>query len=253
MPGLFSLENRIALVTGGGRGLGKGIALALAEAGADLALVARTKTELDHTVNEILSIGRRAIPFITDIGSVPDIKKMVENVVSKYGQIDILVNAAGMNIGKPVLKVTETDWDAIISVNLKGAFFTAQSVAEVMIPRKKGKIINIASLTSEIGVPYLCVYGASKGGITQMTKGMAVEWARFNINVNAIGPGFFQTALTAPLFENETALTQLKKRIPFGRTGIPGDLAGAVVFLAADASDYVTGQTIYVDGGWLAC
>ncbi|MCL6447339.1 MAG: glucose 1-dehydrogenase [Armatimonadetes bacterium] len=248
----FSLKGKIALVTGGSRGLGKAMALALAKAGADLAVAARTEPELKQTVGEISSLGRQAAAFRVDVASVPQIHRMIQEVVLKFGRLDILVNAAGMNIRKPVLDVTEGEWDLLLSVNLKSAFFAAQAAAKVMIPRGRGKIINVASLTSKIGLPNICMYGASKGGIAQMTRGMAVEWARYNINVNAIGPGYFKTAMTAPLFKNEETATQLKNRIPLGRTGIPEDLAGATVFLASEASDYITGQIIYVDGGWLA-
>jgi len=248
----FSLKGKIALVTGGGRGLGKGMALALAGAGADVAVAARTEEELAQTVKEIQAMGRRAVGFKLDVTRVPDIQDTVARVASEIGGLDILVNGAGMNIRKPVLEATEADWDFLMAVNLKGAFFTAQAAARIMLPRGKGKIINIASLTSEIGLPNICMYGVSKGGISQMTKGMAVEWARYNINVNAIGPGYFKTAMTTPLFENKESVAGLEKRIPFGRTGLPEDLAGAVVFLASEASDYITGQTIYVDGGWLA-
>lgn len=248
----FSLKGKIALVTGGGRGLGKGMALALAGAGADVALAARTEEELVQAVKEIQAMGRRAVGFKLDVTRVPDIQDTVARVASEIGGLDILVNGAGMNIRKPVLEATEADWDFLMAVNLKGAFFTAQAAARVMLPRGKGKIINIASLTSEIGLPNICMYGVSKGGISQMTKGMAVEWACYNINVNAIGPGYFKTAMTTPLFENQESVAGLEKRIPFGRTGLPEDLAGAVVFLASESSDYITGQTIYVDGGWLA-
>lgn len=249
----FSLEGKVALVIGGGRGLGKGIAIAVAGAGADVAVAARTEAEIEQTVREILPLGRRAAPFRVDVASVSEVRAMVEKVASEFGRIDILVNGAGMNIRKPALKVSEADWELLMGVNLKGAFFAAQAVANVMIPQGKGKIINIASLTSEIGIPNICVYGASKGGIAQMTRCMAVEWAHYNINVNAIGPGYFRTAMTAPLFTNEEWLVQAKKRIPLGRMGIPEDLAGTAVFLASEASDYITGQIIYVDGGWLAC
>lgn len=248
----FSLQGKVALVTGGGRGLGKGMALALAGAGADVAVAARTEKELAGTVDEITALGRRAAGFRVDVLNIPGIRQMVDRVVAEFGRIDVLVNGAGMNIRKPVIEVAEEDWDYLMGVNLKGAFFTAQAAARVMIPRGQGKIINLASLTSEIGLPNICIYGASKGGVSQMTKGMAVEWAPNGINVNAIGPGYFKTAMTAPLFSNEESVSGLVRRIPQGRTGIPEDLAGATVFLASAASDYITGQTIYVDGGWLS-
>lgn len=248
----FSLQGRVALVTGGGRGLGKAMALALAGAGADIAVAARTESELMQTVKEIREIGRRAEGFRVDVSNVGDVREMVEKVAQTFGGLDILVNAAGMNIRKPVLEFTEEDWDRLMNVNLKGAFFVAQAAAKKMIERGKGKIINVASLTSMIGIANICIYGASKGGVASMTKAMAVELAPFGINVNAIGPGYFRTAMTAPAFENKELLSWMKSRIPIGRTGVPEDLAGATVFLASDASDYVTGQIIFVDGGWLA-
>ncbi|MHB1042616.1 MAG: glucose 1-dehydrogenase [Eubacteriales bacterium] len=248
----FSLQGKVALVTGGGRGIGKAMALALAGAGADVAVAARTEKELNGTVQEIIALGRQAAAFRVDVRNVAGIHQMVKRVIVEFGRIDVLVNGAGMNIRKPVVEVMEEDWDLLIGVNLKGAFFMAQAVARVMIPRREGKIINIASLTSEIGLPNICMYGASKGGVSQMTKGMAVEWAPYGINVNAIGPGYFKTAMTAPAFASEESVGWMIGRIPQGRTGVPEDLAGATVFLASEASDYITGHILYVDGGWLA-
>lgn len=248
----FSLHGKVALVTGGGRGLGKAMALALAGAGADVAVAARTESEIEQTVKEIRELGRRAEGFKVDVASVKDVQEMVDRVCQVFGGLDILVNAAGMNIRKPFLEFTAEDWEHLIGVNLKGTFFASQAAARKMIGRGKGKIINVASLTSVIGIANISVYGASKGGVASLTRAMAVELAPYGINVNAIGPGYFKTAMTAPAFENKDFVSWVNSRIPLGRTGIPEDLAGATVFLASSASDYITGQVIFVDGGWLA-
>lgn len=253
MAEMFSLKGKTALITGGGRGLGKSMAIALAAAGADVAVASRTGQQLKDTVEELKNYGVRATNYAVDVTKLADIDKLVTDFVNEFGKIDILVNGAGMNIRKPVIDVTEEDWDYLMAVNLKSAFFVSQAVAKAMIPKKSGKIINLASLTSVIGLPNICMYGASKGGISQLTKGMAVEWAQYNIQVNAIGPGYFKTAMTAALFEKQESVKALINRIPIGRIGVGEDLFGATVFLASDASNYITGQTIYVDGGWLAC
>ncbi|WP_366922230.1 glucose 1-dehydrogenase [Metallumcola ferriviriculae] len=246
------LDEKVALVVGGGRGLGKGMAEALAQAGADVAIAARTWDQLESTAEELEKFGIRALPVTVEMQSLRTIQEMVDKVVNHYGQLDILVNASGMNIRKPVTEVNESDWEQLMAVNLKGPFFCCQAAAKVMIEQGKGKIINTASLTSELGFPNMSMYGISKGGISQMTKAMAVEWAPFKINVNAVGPGYYRTQMTAPLFNNPDKLQGLLDRIPQNRTGLPQDLAGAVILLASQAGDYITGQTIYVDGGWLA-
>lgn len=248
----MKLEGKVAVVTGGSRGLGRGMALALAEAGADVAVASRTLSTLKEVSQEIEGKGRRSLAVELDVCNLPTIDQMVKKVVDEFGRIDILVNNAGMNIRKPTVQVTEEDWDKIISTNLKGAFFCAQAVGKVMIRQKRGKIINIGSLTSKVALPNMAPYAATRGGILQLTKTLAVEWAKYNINVNAIGPGYFKTAQTAPLFTDKRWVEEILKKIPLGRTGLPEDLGGTVVFLASDASDYITGQIIFVDGGWLA-
>ncbi len=177
---------------------------------------------------------------------------MIKDTLDEFGRIDILVNNAGTVIRKPSLEITEEDWDKVVNTILKASFFCAQAAAKVMIKQKKGKIINIGSLTSVRGLPGIIPYVASRGGILQLTKGLAVEWAPYKINVNAIGPGYFKTQQTAPLFADREWVKKTVARIPLGRTGIPQDLAGVVVFLASEASDYITGQMIFIDGGWLA-
>lgn len=248
----LSLEGKTALVTGASRGLGKGIALALAEAGANLALAARSIEPLKETAKAAREMGREAQPLVMDAANLSEVEAAVRKTVERFGRLDILVNAAGTQVRKPALEITEEDWDKVLSINLKAVFFCCQAAGRVMIPQGKGKIINFASLTSVLGIPNICAYGASKGGISQMTKGLAVEWAKYHINVNCLGPGYFRTELTAAVFDDPERRAVILSRIPLGRSGLPEDLAGAAIFLASDASDYVTGQTIFVDGGWLS-
>ncbi|MQY60130.1 MAG: glucose 1-dehydrogenase [Clostridia bacterium] len=248
----MDLTGKVALVTGGSRGLGRGMALALAEAGADVAIASRTLSALEKTAEQIRQGGSRSLPLPIDVSRVDQINKMIKDTLDEFGRIDILVNNAGTVIRKPSLEITEADWDKVVNTILKASFFCAQAAAKAMIKQKKGKIINIGSLTSVRGLPRIIPYVASRGGILQLTKGLAVEWAPYNINVNAIGPGYFKTQQTAPLFADKEWVKKTVARIPLGRTGIPQDLAGVVVFLASEASDYITGQMIFVDGGWLA-
>ncbi|WP_028391994.1 SDR family NAD(P)-dependent oxidoreductase [Bacillus cihuensis] len=249
---LFDLSGKTALVTGGGRGIGKSIALALAEAGANVAITSRTEIELVETSNNITSFSRNAYYAAVDARNSEDIKGFVQDIVNQEGKIDILVNGAGANKRQPFLEVTEEDWDFVMGINLKTALFTSQAVIPYMQEQKYGKIINIASLTSEIAFANMSVYAASKGGISQLTKALAVEFADYGILVNAIGPGYFKTEMTKSVFEDDGKVAWMKSRIPLKRTGEVEDLQGSAVFLASHASDYVTGQTIYVDGGWLS-
>lgn len=248
----FSLGGRVALVTGGGRGLGRGVALGLAKAGADVAVLAQTRSELAETVSSIRELERRAIAIEASVTDRLLIDKAVRQVVDELGRLDILVNAAGIQLRKPALDVTEDDWDRIFAVNLRGVFFSCQAAARAMIVNGGGRIINITSLTAVIGLPLIAPYVASRGGVSQLTKALAVEWAQHGIRVNAIGPGRFRTSMTEELFLDAEVRNSFMRLIPQNRAGTPEDLAGAAVFLASDASSYVTGQTIYVDGGWLA-
>lgn len=248
----MNLERKVATVTGGSRGLGRGMALALAEAGADVVVTSRTLPALEKVANEIRALGRKSLAIECDVSNVEDIRRMVQLAKDEMGRIDILVNNAGTIVRREALELGEEDWDPVINTILKGSFFCAQAVARVMIQQKKGKIINIGSLTSKIGIPGRIAYVASRGGILQLTKALAVEWAKYNINVNAIGPGYYETQQTAPLFADKAWTERALKKIPLGRFGTAEDLAGAVVFLSSDASDYITGQMIFVDGGWLA-
>ncbi|RMF86755.1 MAG: glucose 1-dehydrogenase, partial [Nitrospinota bacterium] len=239
MHHLFDLTGKVALVTGGGRGLGRGMALALAGAGADLVLVSRTASELEAVAAEARKLGRRALPVPLDLTVPGNIDRMVQAALEEFGKIDILVNNAGTNVRKPALEITAEEWERVVALNLRAAFFVAQAVGRTMIERRQGKIINTASLTSEIGIANVSVYGCTKGGIRQMTRALALEWAPYHINVNAIGPGYFKTSMTRAVFEDPERRRWIESRIPWGRTGTPDDLAGAVIFLAAPASDYI--------------
>jgi 2-deoxy-D-gluconate 3-dehydrogenase len=228
------------------------MALALAAAGASVAVAARTRSQLVETAAEIERLGRRALAVVADVRDPASVAAMVGEVVRKFGRLDVLVNAAGVNRRVPSLELTPKVWDEVVDTNLKGTFFASQAAAQAMLERGGGKIINIASLASELGLPGRVPYTAAKSGVLGLTRALAVEWAPHNIQVNAIGPGYFRTEMTEPLFRDAEWMKGLLSRIPAGRAGLPEDLAGAVVFLASRASDYITGQIIYVDGGFLA-
>jgi NAD(P)-dependent dehydrogenase (short-subunit alcohol dehydrogenase family) len=250
MPSL-RIDGRVALVTGGGRGLGLGMALALAHAGADVALAARTRSELEVAAELVRATGREALVVPTDVAQVAEVDAMVDAVGEHFGRIDVLVNAAGVNVRKPSSEFTEAEWDRVLAVNLKGAFFACQAAARWMRRGGGGKIVNLGSLSFEIVVPNIGLYAISKGGMRQMTRALAVEWAIDGINVNAIAPGRFWTAMTDAVFSDPELFDSAVSVIPLRRPGVPADLAGATVLLASDASNYITGQTIVIDGGWL--
>ena len=255
LKSFFGLEGKIALVTGGGRGLGRAMALALGQAGADLALVSRTKEELREVSEKIrfLDPNRKVLAVPADLALSDEIPRLVDNVLAEFGRIDILVNNAGRNIRGPAENVALEDWDAVVDLNLKSAFVMAQAVGRVMIRQGYGKIINTASLTSFIGFPNMVAYCASRGGVAQMTKALAVEWAKYGVRVNAVAPGYFMTKQTEPLFQDPERKEWILSKIPMGRSGdAEKDLSGVVVFLASPASDYITGQIVISDGGWMA-
>lgn len=248
----LSLKGKVAVVVGGARGLGQGIAQGLAEAGADVVVASRTLSEGEAAARELSALGSRSIALAVDVSSVADINRMFDQVVEKFGRVDILVNSAGINIRKPVVEITEEDWEKLMAVQLKGVFFACQRAAKIMMNQGGGKIINMGSLTCvEFTNPNIVLYGTAKSGVLGLTRGLAKEFAPYKINVNAIGPGWYKTKMTEAVFSDEANVARLTSRIPLGRTGVPSDLAGAVVFLASSASDYITGQIIYVDGGWL--
>ena len=244
----FSLKGKVALVTGGNRGLGRAIALALAEAGANVAIVSRTGEGLTDAAEEIRALGAQSMLLTGDVAVPSEAKRIVQAVADRFGRLDVLVNAAGVNRRIPSLEVSESDWDWILGVNL---FFMCQAAGEVMISQRKGSLINIASLLSEIGIPTLAPYAASKAGVVGLTRVLAAEWGPYGVRVNAIGPGYFRTRMTEKLFADQAWVERLLIQVPLGRPGDPQDLAGIAVFLASDASSYLTGQVIYVDGGYL--
>ena len=245
----FDLTGRVAIVTGTSRGLGQYLGRALARAGADLVITSRDAAALAPFQREIESLGRRALPLALDVRDHGSIQRAVAAAVAHYGQIDVLVNNAGCNVRKPALDVTWDDWNLVLDTNLRGTFFVAQAVARHMIARKYGRIINIGSVTSVAGYAGLGPYGASRGGVKQLTMSLADDWGVHGITVNCLAPGWFKTAQNAVMYENKEWVEYLCDRIPLKRPGQPQDLDGAVVFLASEASGYVTGQTLLVDGG----
>jgi gluconate 5-dehydrogenase len=246
---LFDLHGRVAVVTGASRGLGQYFARALARAGADLVLTSRTAESLAPFQREIEALGRRVLPLPLDVRDPQSITAMATRAAEHFGRIDILVNNAGCNVRKPALEVTWEDWNLILDTNLRGTFFVAQAVARHMIPRRYGRIINIGSVTCVAGYAGLAPYGASRGGVKQLTMSLADDWGPHGITVNCLAPGWFKTAQNALMYENQEWVDYLCDRIPLKRPGRPNDLDGAVVFLASEASEYITAQTLLVDGG----
>ena len=246
---LFDLTGKTAIVTGTSRGLGQEFARSLAKAGADLVLTSRNRASLSAFESEIQSLGRRAVSFELDVRYQHSIEAMVGAAESAFGHLDILVNNAGFNIRKPALEVTWEDWNIILDTNLRGSFFMAQAVARRMINAKYGRIINIGSVTSVAGYAGLAPYGASRGGIRQLTMSLADDWGKHGITVNCLAPGWFHTEQNKALYEDKEWVNYLCERIPARRPGEPNDLDGAIVFLASESSRYITGQTILVDGG----
>ncbi|MFQ6036005.1 MAG: SDR family NAD(P)-dependent oxidoreductase [Sedimentisphaerales bacterium] len=250
MEKLFDLSGKVAIVTGTSRGLGQYFARALAKAGADLVITSRDLSRLTKFEQEIESLGRKALPVQLDVLSQSDIENMVRETIKEYGKIDILVNNAGLNIRHPSAEFPWEDWDTVLDTNLKGAFFCAQAVAKEMIKRKYGRIINVGSCTCVFGMEGIAPYTASRTGILGVTRSLAAEWGKYGITVNVLAPGWFKTAQNAVLYENKEWVDYITSRIPLNRPGQPNDLDGAVVFLASDASAYITGQIILVDGGF---
>lgn len=247
---LFGLNGKVAIVTGASRGIGKEVAIALAKAGSDLALIARNEEELDVVAEEIRKLGRKALSVPMDLLEIGLMDERIQQIHQYFGKIDILVNNAGINIPKPALDVTEEDWDKVLDINLKSTFFLCKSVAKYMIPNNKGKIINMSSQMAFVGYYKRSAYSSSKGGLLQMTKALAIEWSKYNINVNSIAPTFIETPMTKPMFEDKAFLEDVLNRIPLGRLGKIEDLFGALLYLSGSSSDMVTGHTVIVDGGW---
>ena len=246
---LFDLKGQTAIVTGTSRGLGQYFARALAKAGADLVLTSRRRESLLSFEKEIKSLGRTVISLELDVRDQESIHRMVEAAEGAFGHVEILVNNAGCNVRKPAVDITWDDWNLVLDTNLRGSFFVAQAVARRMIPRHYGRIINIGSVTSVAGYAGLGPYGASRGGIRQLTMSLADDWGKYGITVNCLAPGWFRTEQNKVLYENKEWVDYLCDRIPVKRPGEPHDLDGSVIFLAAESSRYVTGQTLLVDGG----
>lgn len=248
----LDVQGKIALVTGGSKGIGLAMAQALAAYGADLVLTSRNLDECEQAAQSLREMGRRALACRGDVTIPSEVQAVVDQALKEFGRIDILINNAGMNVRKPVIEYTESEWDQVLNTNLKGVFLAAQAVGKVMIQQKKGKVINISSILGTIGMPWQVAYASSKGGINQMTKVLALEWAEHNIQVNAIAPTYIRTPMTASWLSDPERYQKILDSTPLGRVGENADLAGPVVFLASEASNYITGQVLHIDGGWTA-
>lgn len=246
------LSGQVALITGAGNGIGKECALRMAESGAAVVLADIAPSALEQVKEEIAAMNGQAISFLCDITKISDVRQMMNMVSQELGRLDILVNSAGINIQQKAEEVTEEAWDKVMNLNVKGLFFCCQAAGQVMIPQKKGKIINITSAMALVGYYRRSAYCASKGAVSQLAKVLAVEWAPYNITVNNVAPTFIKTPFTEPMFQEPGFLDDVISRIPLGRVGDPGDVVGAVLYLASDTADLVTGTTIVVDGGWVA-
>ncbi|GGC99125.1 SDR family NAD(P)-dependent oxidoreductase [Pontibacillus salipaludis] len=244
----FNLEGKLAAVTGATKGIGYAIAMAYAEAGADIIVISRTEEDVHTVCKEIEQIGRIAYPIV---GNVQNYKEIINQIkeTTPYQDIHIWVNNAGVNIRSEAFNVTESEWDQIIQTNMKSAFFLAQFAGEQMKKRGEGKVVNVSSVAGHVALRTGVVYGMTKAALIQMTKTLSLEWGKHNIHVNAIGPWYFPTSLTEKLLEDEQYVKEIKERTPMGRVGELKELAGAAVFLASEGSNYMTGQTLFIDGG----
>ena len=252
LPELFSLQDRVALVTGASGGIGGALAEGLAGAGARVALSGRSQANLHDLVDRIAARGGEAAIFPADLRDTEAIPDLARAVIETYGRIDVLVNCAGMNVRRPIAEVTPAIYRQIMATNLDSAFFLSQAVLPAMVAQGGGKIINIGSLTVSVGLAQVSVYGMTKSALAQLTKTMAIEWAPHNVQVNCLCPGFIATELTKPLWDDPERHRWILDRLPIKRPGTPADLVGMAICLASRASDYMTGQTVYVDGGFLA-
>lgn len=254
MAGLFDLTNKVAVVTGASSGLGVQFAKALARQGANVALVARRVDRLNDVRKELEDLGVKSLAVKCDVSNVDEIKSAVKEIVDYFGTIDILVNNAGVGTAEPAETQSDDTWEWVMNVNLNGVYYFAREVGKIMIEKKYGKIINIGSIHSTVAMPGLPIsaYCTSKGGVEMMTKALANEWAKYNITVNAIGPAYFPSEMTGDILKDEGFAQVIKTYCPMGRPGRDGELDGAVIYFASDASSYTTGQLLSVDGGWTA-
>lgn len=252
MNDLFSVKGKNVLITGSTRGLGRGLAEGFAAAGATVIINGRISEKVEEVVEVIHRTGCKAEGYAFDVSDQAAVKNAVTKMEREVGPIDVLINNAGIQRRAPLEKLTYEDWKTVIDINLNSVFVVSQCVAAKMIERKRGKIINITSLNAEMARPSIGNYCASKGGLKMLTKSMATEWGRYNIQTNAIGPGYFITDLTRKLVDDAEFDAWVKNEIPLGRWGLPEELIGAAIFLASNASNYVNGHTLYVDGGWQA-
>ncbi|WP_257985515.1 SDR family NAD(P)-dependent oxidoreductase [Bacillus sp. V5-8f] len=253
MTSLFNLDGKTAIVTGAGRGIGKSIAIGLAEAGANVVLCSRTQSELEEVSGEIQKMGRKTLIIPCDVTKPDQIQDVVYQTKNHFDSIDILINNAGLTIKRPAEEYTLEDWNQIIAVNLTGVFLFAQYTGREMIKQRSGRIINISSVASTTALRSSIAYCASKGGVNMLTKTLSLEWAPYGIHVNGIAPSYIETQLVKNIKEARKGFAeQVEARTPLGRMGHPNELVGASIFLASDAATYITGETIFVDGGWVA-
>lgn len=248
----YDLSGRVAMVTGGGRGIGKAIALGLAQCGAKLVLTSRTKEELEKVASEIKENGGEAMPLVTDLMESDQINALVEATMKAHGRVDILINNAARSFLRPLMDLREDGWDKIFNVNCKAAFLLSRAVAKIMGEQGGGRIVNITTVGAVRGGAGMGVYHASKAALSMLTKCMAVEWAPLNVNVNAVGPGLTKTAFSQPIWSNPSLEQMITTRVPKGRLAEPEEIVGAVLFLCSEDSSFITGESIYVDGGALA-
>jgi len=252
MGNLFDLGGQVALITGASRGLGRSIATGLAEAGADLVITSRTLRDVELVARDLAPTCRRVVPLQMEVTRADDVEATVERAVASMGKIDILVNNAGINIRKPVLELTEDDWDQTLDTNLKGCFLVSKAVGRHMLLRQQGSVVNVASMMATVVHAERGAYASSKGGVVQLTRVLAVEWAASGVRANAICPGPFLTELNKAILDDPEKVKYFMDRLPMKRFGKPEELVGSVIFLASKASSYITGTTVYIDGGWTA-
>jgi NAD(P)-dependent dehydrogenase (short-subunit alcohol dehydrogenase family) len=252
MAQLFDLTGKVALITGASRGLGRAIAGGLAEAGADLVITSRHLPDVERVASELAVGGRKVFALQVDVTRASEVDDAVARAIAAMGRLDILVNNAGINIRKPALELTEGDWDQTLDTNLKGCFLVARAVGRHMLARQAGSVVNIASMMASVVHAERAAYASSKGGLVQLTRVLAVEWAPYNVRVNAICPGPFLTDLNKVILNDPEKVKYFMDRLPMKRFGKPEELIGSVIFLVSEASSYITGTTIYIDGGWTA-